>query len=340
MNKTILTVIIASFLSSCAKEKYILDSYSTLRFENLTIPASASTKNLLTVDFISATQGYVGGTQGMLLTTADGGQSWQDKSRVSLGDVNKLLFLSAATGWAGTTTGLYQTSDGGGNWTKKSFYPINDVQFVTPQVGYAIGDKNVILRTNDAGTTWSEQHSTRWNPLVALRGVSFTSPDSGIVVGDEHATYQTTNGGRTWERNFYFSSLKSMTDVVRYRNGKTFVWVGESSYAGYNTTGFQEVFPVPGSTTSQGWTVHKPYPANAFTIYGIAQWQGTVIAVGESSVIRKHVQYASFDSPWVPVLGPDGTTIRHNYRAADFSDAQTFFAVGEKGVVSRFHYSN
>lgn len=331
MNKTILTVLITSFLSGCSKEKYLLDSYSTMRYENLNVPASVATRDLLTVDFISATQGYVGGIEGVFLSTTDGGQSWQDKSRTNLGDIKKVLFLSATSGWAGTTTGLYQTSDGGATWTKKRFYPINDVQFLTPQVGYAIGDKNVILRTNDAGTTWSEQHSTRWHPLVALRGVSFTSPDSGIVVGDEHATYQTTNGGETWERNFFFSSMETKTDVIRYRNGKGFIRVGPS--------GFEDIFPVPGSSTGEEWTVHKPSP-NAFPIYGLAQWKGTIIAVGEYSVIRRHEQYALFDSPWVPVRGPDGTTIRHNYRAADFSDAQTFFAVGEKGIVSRFHYHN
>ena len=130
-----------------------------------------------------------------------------------------------------------------------------------------------------------------------------------------------------------------MRDVIRYRNGKGYVWVGEPLSYGYSNTGFEEAFPVASSTTTDSWTINTAYPINSFEVHGLAQWQDRIVAVGYYTVIRKHKEYATRDSPWVQVLGPDGTTIRHSYRAADFSDANTFYAVGEEGVVSRFHYN-
>ncbi|GGF22037.1 WD40/YVTN/BNR-like repeat-containing protein [Hymenobacter cavernae] len=309
-----------------------------MRFEDLAVPASIRPQTLATVDFISATQGFVGGAQGIILATTDGGQSWQDRSQKVLGDVNKLLFTSATNGWAGTSTGLYRTIDGGVSWKRQEYLPVEDIQLVTAKVGYAVGPDNTILRTNDGGASWSSQNAYNWYPRLDLHAVSFTSADSGVAVGSEYAIYKTTNGGLNWDRNS-LGGFPNMYDVVRYRNGKGFVWVGGAKNTGIEGGGFQEVFPVPGSTTTSNWTIYRVHPSNTFTIRGLAQWQDNIVAVGDWSIIRKHKEYSKYDSPWVQVLGPDGTTIRHNYRAADFSDASTFFAVGDSGTVSRFHYN-
>ncbi|WP_167856254.1 WD40/YVTN/BNR-like repeat-containing protein [Hymenobacter metallicola] len=309
-----------------------------MRFENLPVPAAAAGQDLLTVDFISATQGFVGGNQGTLLTTTDGGQSWQNRSRSSLGDIRKLVFNSATTGWAGTSTGLYRTADGGQSWTLVNYSPTYDIQFVNSQVGYAVGSQNSILRTSNGGQSWVAQNAYNWYPRLDLHAVSFTSVDSGVAMGAERSRYQTTDGGQSWQRDSH-GSLTTIYDVIRYRNGRGFVRVGEPQSYGDSQSGFEDAYLVGSTPTSSFWSSNYAWPNNTFAVYGLAQWQNRIVAVGNSTIIRQHREYATHDSPWVQVLGPDATTIRNNYHAADFSTADTFYAVGEKGLVSRFHYN-
>src|SRR5689334_7539308 len=88
-------------LSACTEEeKYHPLTLSTMRFEELK-PAASAGKELRTVDFFSATQGIVGGAGGLLLTTVDGGQTWQTLTpNPGLGTVNKLLMTSPTAIWA------------------------------------------------------------------------------------------------------------------------------------------------------------------------------------------------------------------------------------------------
>jgi photosystem II stability/assembly factor-like uncharacterized protein len=158
---------------------------------------------LKTVDFVSAREGFVGGSSGALFATTDAGATWTRRSLASLGTINKLLFSTATTGWAGTSTGLYRTTNAGQTWTRVSTYDtygytaggIVDIQFVTAQIGYVVGDGGLINKTTNGGTSWtSVQYRNDKN--YSFQAVSFSSVDSGTVIGNEQARWLTTNGGR------------------------------------------------------------------------------------------------------------------------------------------------
>lgn len=324
-------------MAGCEKEKYVFDAYSTMRYEALRLPAATDTLALRTVDFVSATQGFVGGDRGTLFSTTDGGQSWTRLPPLGTGTVNKLLFSTATTGWAGTDAGLYRTTNGGSSWTAVLTYNgingygnnrIMDVQFVTPQVGYAVGAGALINKTTNGGATWTSTHSYYFKSY-AMRAVSFSSPDSGMVVGDSYAKWTTTNGGATW--NVFDTSGGSFQsdqqyDVLRF---------SEKSYLLARPTGLEAYSPA-----ASGY-FFRPDEEPLGAVYGLATAgpKGPVVAVGYRTIIRQHAAYSlNKNTPWVNVHTPTGTSFGQTFYAADFADAATFFAVGPRGLIYRFHY--
>jgi photosystem II stability/assembly factor-like uncharacterized protein len=325
-------------LSACKDPDYVVDSYSTMRYDVLSLPAAADTLALNTVDFVSAREGFVGGEGGTLFATTDAGATWTRRSLASLGTINKLLFTTATTGWAGTSTGLYRTTNAGQTWQYVNTYDtygysgytaggITDVQFVTAQVGYVVGTGGLINKTTNGGTSWATVQR-RTDKRYTFRAVSFSSVDSGTVIGNDQARWLTTNGGQTWD--MYDASGRPDNyygyDILRF-NAKSYLLATPS--------GFQCYTP-----TSLGY-YDRDDENYGYPVYGLAAAtpKGPVVAVGERTIIRRDPAYSKHENtPWVYVHLPDGTSPTATYYAADFADAGTFYAVGKRGLIHRFHY--
>jgi photosystem II stability/assembly factor-like uncharacterized protein len=143
------------------------------------------------LSFPSASTGFIELADGSILSTQDGGQTWQPRTRVPLIEkltVDDLDFISPSVGFAVASGDhregghLYRTSDGGGSWTPVAapvYEPLYSVTFVSPTVGYAVGGGyppplatkagSVLLATEDGGLTWTERP-------MAIPGVSFSVP--------------------------------------------------------------------------------------------------------------------------------------------------------------------
>jgi photosystem II stability/assembly factor-like uncharacterized protein len=85
------------------------------------------------------------------------------------------------------------------NWNWQNPLPqganLNGVCFTDANTGYAVGLDGVILKTTDAGISWTPQNSGTTN---SLGSVYFTDSDTGYVVGFGPTMFKTTNGGSTW----------------------------------------------------------------------------------------------------------------------------------------------
>jgi photosystem II stability/assembly factor-like uncharacterized protein len=119
------------------------------------------------------------GQFGLLLETADGGETWSaletgqvDSAGVGLTDAS---FVDEKHGWVVGEKGLIlHTADGGKTWEKQASGVTNDlerVQFVNERVGYAVGSavyqgsaharfNGVLLYTEDGGKTWKNINPT------------------------------------------------------------------------------------------------------------------------------------------------------------------------------------
>ncbi len=72
-----------------------------------------------------------------------------------------------------------------------------DIQALTSQIIFIVGDGGSIYKSENGGETW---HYTTLGDNVSLRAVAFGSPRIGWVVGKGGIIYRTENGGITWKR--------------------------------------------------------------------------------------------------------------------------------------------
>jgi photosystem II stability/assembly factor-like uncharacterized protein len=74
---------------------------------------------------------------------------------------------------------------------------IYDIRFVDGQTGWAVGQAGQILKTVDAGASWSAQVS---DVTTVLSNVRFASSTVGWAVGNSGVVVRTEDGGLTWTR--------------------------------------------------------------------------------------------------------------------------------------------
>ncbi|HKF54563.1 MAG TPA: YCF48-related protein [Blastocatellia bacterium] len=137
---------------------------------------------------------------GVLLTTVNGGQNWNEVPFPFTQDVQSMFFLDARHAWASTKEGLYNTTDGGLNWSKiQTRLPeiqFNAIFFTDDKTGFVVGRSGRMARTTDGGHTWWKMVDIK-NEFV-MRDIYFTDKDHGWAVGDNGAVLYTTDSGSTW----------------------------------------------------------------------------------------------------------------------------------------------
>ncbi|MCW8818584.1 MAG: YCF48-related protein [Ignavibacteriaceae bacterium] len=112
---------------------------------------------------------------------------------VDFTDIN-IGYVSARV-WDGQGA-IAKTTDSGNNWSSTFFSnPLWDIDFPisgASQVGYAVGDAGVILKTLNAGDNWQQQQS---GTTLRLNKVHFLDFDYGFAVGENGIILRTTSGG-------------------------------------------------------------------------------------------------------------------------------------------------
>jgi photosystem II stability/assembly factor-like uncharacterized protein len=132
----------------------------------------AVTDRFYDVKALSAEKALVVGYAGKILSTGDGGKTWQAKP-------------------SGTDLALY------------------NVEFVDAQTGWVCGQDGLILRTKDGGETWHKQESGLSSPIFAL---SFVDQNHGWAVSDQATYLRTTSGGESWEQGRIEASLEGVSE--------------------------------------------------------------------------------------------------------------------------------
>ncbi len=165
------------------------------------------------VFFIDQNRGWAAGSKGSLLSTVDGGKSWQVKSPPTEDSIRDIYFADANHGLIVCERNIFElksnnearayimrTTDGGEHW-KRSSISNTDVRLVRAIFqrsgrGWAFGEGGVLFRTQDGGVNWlRSQAPTRF----LLLGASFVDDENGWLVGAGSTILQTTDGGETWQ---------------------------------------------------------------------------------------------------------------------------------------------
>ncbi len=204
---------------------------------------SGTKDQLLGVYSVTPTQAFVVGAFGTLLSTSNGGQSWNkhefkwdaliERIVKEAGyvepNLNAVYFSSANVGWVVGEFGLVlNTEDGGETWTSQRYGvdlpQLYAVKFLDDRRGWAMGQAGNLIQTIDGGRHWSSVEIETKRDLydVSLEG------QRGIIVGDGVAL-ASNDGGSNWrpmilkgeEQWFSGVALKSSEAIAVGRGGGT-----------------------------------------------------------------------------------------------------------------------
>jgi len=174
---------------------------------------SGSLAWLHSVFFLNQDLGWVVGSKGTLLTTVDGGKTWQPQSRPSEDVLRDIYFSDEANGWLLCERNEYelkskddpraylmQTTDGGAHWRRVNVGKNVDVRLLRAVFSpggrvWAFGEAGAIFATRDAGANWVRLQSPTRHLLL---GGTFIDDDRGWIVGAGATILQTSDGGDTW----------------------------------------------------------------------------------------------------------------------------------------------
>jgi photosystem II stability/assembly factor-like uncharacterized protein len=159
-------------------------------WQQMSMPQDTFFNALQGLDFVDTNTGWVGGNEGLVMRTTDGGQSWTRLPfPVSNIQVDGIDFLDDQVGWA--TGGTFDSRARSG---PLALYPFQFLRY-QPRAVYG----GAIAHSTDGGNSWQLQ--LRDAP-AHLHDICFTDPLHGVCVGEkdnEAALYVTFDGGRNWQ---------------------------------------------------------------------------------------------------------------------------------------------
>jgi len=245
---------------------------------------SGTSDLLMTVEFINADTGWVGGSNSenetRVYRTTDGGLNWISQILDVSQDLNvwDVDFIEGPPGEAMrgyTASGLghvFKTVDYGETWEAMSgqcgesnFWSCYMLDSIT---GWFVGmpsntNPYTIMYTEDGGGNFNEQINPK---EVNLRSVSFGTKEKGVATG--FALLYTSDGGETWEESTYQGTYR-YESVFLTESGKAWLvgrsgWIANSNDWGQTwekqesdvsaNTELQEVFFV---NDKEGWIVGR-----------------------------------------------------------------------------------
>ena len=165
---------------------------------------SGTEAHLYGVKFVNGKLGWAAGSNGVVLSSKDGGNTWNGlEAKSQLKDtLTQVDFTTPNNGWLASIGKVHYTGSGGDSWrvqhqeraVGENPPGILDLYFVSTTEGWAVGGAGTILHTLNGGKwervqTFSEKH---------LWGVYFVDPEHGWIVGEEGEIMRTQDGGKQW----------------------------------------------------------------------------------------------------------------------------------------------
>lgn len=200
----------------------------------------AAGKDLNAVYFVDAKRGWVGGDDGLVLRTEDGGQTWTQQSINASDNINDLFFRDKENGYLLAGNRVFVTEDSGRTWQEATQISpatfggatpeLYSVRFVNKKKGWVVGSlsqrdtvvDSLLFYTDDGGTTWHRQRLPVKYELIHL---DFVSDKRGWIVGAAGVVLHTRDGGLTWTRQA--TSSRATLYHVDFRNERAGWAVGE-----------------------------------------------------------------------------------------------------------------
>ena len=147
---------------------------------------SGASSTLESIAFPTTESGWAVGKNGVILHTEDGGGTWTKQASGIEAWLFSVAICHAGVGLGGraktasSCTPRTAATHGRSRLAASREF-LRSVTFPTPQPGWAVGGKGVILNTEDGGRTWKMQTS---GVTSELWSVVFPTPQVGWAVGE------------------------------------------------------------------------------------------------------------------------------------------------------------
>ncbi|MFA6481742.1 MAG: YCF48-related protein [Bacteroidales bacterium] len=179
----------------------------------------------------------IAGYSGTVCITSDGGATWTNRPTSSTKSIKALYTDGNGLIYTGHDGGIIQKStDNGLTWTNQptpTTSEIADIKFFG-NTGIAVSTWGKVLRTTDAGATWT---MTTFEDTGNLKIISILDANNMLIWGQASKTLVSTNGGASFAmRSNSTDKIGWMNDLFIKPNGY-FLGVGERGLLFKSTNG-------------------------------------------------------------------------------------------------------
>jgi photosystem II stability/assembly factor-like uncharacterized protein len=142
---------------------------------------------------------YIAGNNGYIARSFDSGMTWDSNIQTNTTqNLRDVTFFDFQVGFAMGDNGQISWSNGGNVWEnlpKLTTENLNALAKVDSSTAIIVGNKGVILKSEDKARTWRKIATTA---TENLNSVDFWDASIGFIVGDRGKTLVTNDGGETW----------------------------------------------------------------------------------------------------------------------------------------------
>jgi photosystem II stability/assembly factor-like uncharacterized protein len=164
----------------------------------ITIPSGTMVEfDAVLVD--DASNYWVGGTDGLLMRTTDGGATWNSQTLPGAGDLEAIIRLNATTLLIAADDGrVIRSTDNGAIWNAINTGAPNVLYDITHHgdLVWASGRDGGLVHSTDQGQSWTVQAS---NTNQRLHGIKALSATEVVAVGRNGVLLRTSDGGDNWQ---------------------------------------------------------------------------------------------------------------------------------------------
>ncbi len=234
---------------------------------------------LRSVYFTNQNKGWIVGSRGTFLTTADGGKTWRQNKKITDDNIRDVYFSDEKNGWLLCERNIYnlnnqppsylmKTSDGGTNWERINFTDGKEriVRFffaADASNGFAVGESGAFLAMQNDKRIWKKLAlPTRYLML----GCNFTDNLHGSIVGGGGTILSTEDGGLSWNQAKLAGDPKTKLTSVFFVNQKTGWTVGEAGKIYFTNNGGKLWREQPSNVTENLSDVFFINPEEGFAV--------------------------------------------------------------------------
>lgn len=183
--------------------------------------------------FLNDQKGWIVGTDGVILSTENGGTTWTQSKKFTTDSIQQVYFANEWNGWLLCERNIYargnnptsyvrRTTDGGITWEKIEFEDggrerVTKLFFSPDGIGRAFGEGGVFFKLQEDGKSWKKSQTAIHYLLL---DAAYADQRIGAIVGSGGTILFTEDSGFTWEKATLLGDIDTRFNAVYFAGNK------------------------------------------------------------------------------------------------------------------------